>query len=137
MSQYSDLASEFDVDKNGITPDKVVFTNSNEETWWRCQEGHEFKRSAWYRINRISECPVCSRSIVVKGENDFQKAHPEIIEIWDYEANGRAPDDISDKNNGKYASKCEKDVWWSCKVCKSKYLMNPKRKIYFQRRHMK
>ncbi len=106
-SQYPDLASEFDVDKNGITPDKVVFTNSNEETWWRCQEGHEFKRSAWYRINRSRECPVCIRSIVVKGENDFQKAHPEIIKIWDYEANGRGPDDISDKNNGKYAFKCE------------------------------
>ena len=106
-SQYQDLATEFDVEKNGITPDKIAFTNTNVDIWWKCSEGHVFQRSVWYRINQSRECPICSRSIVVKGENDFQKAFPNIVNIWDYEVNGRKPDEISDRNNGKYAFKCE------------------------------
>jgi RNase P subunit RPR2 len=98
---------EFDDEKNGITPDKVTFTNTNEEIWWICPTGHEFQRSIAYRNKQFRDCPICNRSIVVKGVNDFQTAFPDIIDIWDYEANGRGPDNISDKNNGKYTFKCE------------------------------
>ncbi len=108
-SQYPDLATEFDVEKNGITPDKVAFSYTNEEIWWQCPEGHEFQRSVWYRVNQVRECPICSRSIVVKGINDFQTAFPNVITIWDYEKNGRGPDAISDISNRKFSFKCKQD----------------------------
>lgn len=106
-SQYPDLAAEFDVEKNGMGPDMIAFTDSNEDIWWKCSEGHEFQRSVWYRVNRVRACPICNRTIVAKGINDFQTAYPDVIIIWDYETNEKNPDEISDKNNMKFAFKCE------------------------------
>ncbi|MEW9124909.1 MAG: zinc-ribbon domain-containing protein [Thermotaleaceae bacterium] len=108
-SQYPDLATEFDIEKNGITPDKVAFTYTNDEIWWKCAEGHEFQRSVWYRVNQVRGCPICNRSIVVKGINDFQTAFPDVVKIWDYEKNEKGPDTISDRTNKKFSFKCKQN----------------------------
>ena len=107
-SQYPDLAQEFDVDKNNIRPEDMLYTNTDASIWWICTEGHSFQRSVWYRVNYVRECPICNRTIVVKGVNDFQTKYPRITSIWDYEANDRTPDTISDRNSDKYSFKCKK-----------------------------
>lgn len=80
----------------------MLFTDNNIESWWKCAEGHEFQRSVYDRINRLHDCPVCNRTIVVQGVNDFLHAYPKVAEIRDYETNDRKPNEISDQNNDKY-----------------------------------
>ena len=101
-------AEEFNSEKNNTTPQEVLISSSNTEIWWKCDKGHDFQRSVYDRINRFHDCPVCNRTIVVKGVNDFLHSYPKIVEIWDYETNDRKPDEISDWNNGKYNFKCNK-----------------------------
>lgn len=107
-SQYPDLALEFDSAKNNILPEEILYTNTDDSIWWLCKEGHSFQRSIWYRVNNVRECPICNRTIVIKGINDFESTYPDITSIWDYAANARTPDSISDKNNDKYTFKCQK-----------------------------
>lgn len=107
-SRYPDLAQEFDSEKNNILPEEILYTNTDDSIWWLCKEGHSFQRSIWYRVHNVRECPICNRTIVVKGINDFESTYPDIANIWDYEANERTPDTISDRNNDKYSFKCQK-----------------------------
>ena len=108
-SQFPKLAAEFDCERNNITPDQVI-QNSITEYYWQCNEkGHEFMRSPYHRTSHNQECPVCARTIVVKGINDFQTAYPKIVEIWDYDMNDVAPDEISDRNTGKFSFRCAKE----------------------------
>lgn len=106
-SQFPDIASEFDCKKNDVIPNQVIY-NTVTEYWWLCKDGHSFSRSPYHRTNGFSECPVCARTIVVKGINDFQTAYPKIIDIWDYDKNDVKPDEISDRNRGKVSFKCAK-----------------------------
>lgn len=106
-SQFPELAAEFDCERNKITPDQVI-QNSMTEYWWHCKEGHDFFRSSYYRTTSFSRCPICTRTIVVKGINDFQTVYPKILEIWDYDKNDVKPDEISDRNTGKFTFKCSK-----------------------------
>ena len=135
-SQYHDLAMEFDIEKNGITPDRVSCYFSRIDVWWKCAEGHEFQRSVWYRINQTRDCPICSRSIVVKGINDFQTTYPDIIKVWDYKKNVIYPDQISDRHNGKFSFKCNNGHHYEtmlktaiannfeCMVCNGKIILD-------------
>ena len=105
-SQYPELATEFNIAKNGITPDKIIYNNSADNIWWKCSEGHEFQRSISYRIKQVRECPICNNTMVEKGINDFQTVYPGITAIWDYEKNDKKPDEITYLNNHKYSYIC-------------------------------
>lgn len=105
-SQYPDLAQEFDADKNMVHPDDIYYA-STLQYWWKCTEGHEFIRSAYHRVARAGECPVCNREIVVKGINDLQNKYPEVVNIWDYEKNSVSPDEISDISTSRFYFKCK------------------------------
>lgn len=52
------LASEWNYEKNGLTPDEVG--NSNKKVWWKCSFGHEWEAKIASRI-RGTGCPICSR----------------------------------------------------------------------------
>jgi len=105
-SQYPDLAAEFDITKNGLTPDQILSKNRNEDIWWICQDGHEFSRSVWYRVMENRDCPICNRSKIVKGINDFQTAYPAVTKVWNYSINDKHPDEFSDRHRGTYSFKC-------------------------------
>lgn len=113
-SQYPDLAKEFDIKKNKTTPQNMIINSSDPDTSWICPEGHEFRRSVASRINQFRECPVCNRTIVVKGINDYQHANPKIVDVWDFEKNDRTPDEISDRCNYKFHYKCNKGHHYAC-----------------------
>lgn len=133
-SQYPDLALEFDAAKNNILPEEILYTNTDDSIWWLCREGHSFQRSIWYRVNIVRECPICNRTIVVKGINDFQTKYPKVSYVWDYESNIRTPDSISDKSDGKYSFICRrghhyeiylstaKKYHFKCPVCSYKLI---------------
>lgn len=134
-SQYPELAKEFDIKKNKMTPQNIMINSSDSEINWICAEGHEFKRSVSSRINQFGECPVCNRTLLVKGINDFQHTYPQIVGLWDYEMNDRAPDEITDHCNYKFNYKCDKGHHYAknlstikandfkCLVCSNKIII--------------
>ena len=57
---YPQLASEFDIVKNGVTPDKVSF-NSNRKYWWTCSNcGFNWEAIVSNRV-KGKGCPRCNK----------------------------------------------------------------------------
>jgi rubrerythrin len=104
---YPEIAKEFDVEKNGITPDKIS-PKDTSSYWWRCENNHpEFYQSVEHRVNRKTTCPYCSGRKSVCGENDLGTLFPEIASEWDEKKNsGVLPKDISPYTYNSY--------WWIC-----------------------
>ena len=76
-------------------------------------------------------CPYCTNRKVLPGYNSFAVKHDDLILDWDYINNYLLvnPEQIGDNYNGK--------VWWFCRNNSShKYIMSPKQRLYFQKRHM-
>lgn len=114
---YPDIASEWDYDKNDITPDKVSPRDTNTY-WWRCKNGHpSFPRSVEHRVNRHDTCPYCSGRKVIKGVNDLQTLYPKIAAEWDYEGNGGVlPSEVSANTWKSYKWICPKGHHYPMKV---------------------
>jgi len=101
------LMSEWHFEKNdklGLHPSKLTH-GSNKKAWWKCVKGHEWETKICTRER--TNCPYCSGSRVIEGENDFKTTHPELMEEWDF-----------DKNVGidpsKIMSSIALKVWWKC-----------------------
>lgn len=108
-----ELAEEFDVEKNGLSPEEIIFHSSNENIWWKCKDrGHSFQRSIYYRRNHNRECPVCTGSIIVPGINTLLAMRPEVASEWS-NSNNRSPDEIF--YNVSILAK------WICPTCKGEY----------------
>lgn len=104
---YPDFAKEFDVEKNGITPNKIS-PKDTASYWWTCEEGHpSFFQSVEHRVNRKTRCPYCTGRKAVSGENDLETSFPEIAKEWDVSKNnGVLPADVSPYTYNSY--------WWIC-----------------------
>lgn len=58
--KFPELAKEWHSEKNdGITPD-VTNYGSNEEYWWKCEFGHEWKASPKSRSSKGTGCRQCN-----------------------------------------------------------------------------
>lgn len=68
MSQYPKIASEWDYDKNDISPDAIT-AHSNKVVWWKCDRNHSWKTKVNMRISNHTGCPICNNS---HGENAIQ-----------------------------------------------------------------
>ncbi|MBR3593243.1 MAG: hypothetical protein IKL44_01075 [Clostridia bacterium] len=104
---YPEIAKEFDIIKNGTTPEKISPKDTNLY-WWTCSEKHHsFLQSVEHRVNRKTKCPYCSGRKVVCGENDLETLFPDIAKEWDKEKNnGVLPKDVSPYTYNSY--------WWIC-----------------------
>lgn len=58
-THYPDLAKEFEVDANKMTPDQVL-AGTGSYYFWRCQRGHTWKAKVSNRVSRDSGCPGCT-----------------------------------------------------------------------------
>ena len=56
----------------------------------------------------VFRCPVCTRKVIIAGENDLLSEYPILQDIWDFEKNQIDPTVISPKANDKYHFICEK-----------------------------
>ena len=110
------ILKEWDYDKNKDIQIDKIGKSSSKEVWWKCKEGHSYKKSIVGRTNVInSKCPYCSNRKLLQGFNDLEtwcKNNNRIylLEEWDYEKNsqmGRYPNTIV------YAS--GRKVYWKCK----------------------
>lgn len=82
----------------------MVARTSRNSFWWKCPEGHSYQSSPGSR-SRGCGCIYCAGKKVLKGFNDFQSQHPELMPEWDWERNLKVlPSDIVCNHHGK--------VWW-------------------------
>lgn len=54
----SELAEEWNYDKNGDLNPEDVTANNGKKVWWQCSKGHEWQAKIYHR-NNGSGCPIC------------------------------------------------------------------------------
>lgn len=116
QTEYPEIASEWDYEKNDKTP-STVSPHSDIEAWWRCKENHSYRARIDHRTREQSGCPYCAGKLPIKGENDFETKYPALAKEWDYANNEKLPSDYLPFSN--------KSVSWVCPICGQSY----KRKI--------
>lgn len=100
------LAKEWHPTKNGMLRPEHVLCGSHDKVWWMCSQGHEWLATIKNRCNG-TKCPYCTGKKVLKGYNDLQTTHPELVKEWDYKNNGHLkPEDFTINSGQK--------VWWKC-----------------------
>ena len=102
----SDLAKEWNYEKNGSIKPENFLRSSEEKVWWKCEKGHEWQATITSR-NRGRGCPYCLGKKVLRGYNDLQTINPILAKEWNYEKNyGLTPMDVMPNS--------DKKVWWKC-----------------------
>lgn len=132
------LLSEWDYEKNTITPSQISPKN-NIKIWWICSLGHKWECSLGSRTSQKSGCPYCSNppKRVLVGFNDFKtwcnnNGRLELLDEWDYSKNLVLPTDITYSGGGKVCWKCKKGHEWQattyirikgsgCPYCSGRY----------------
>lgn len=67
LSQFPNIADEWDFEKNEIGPDEVS-RSSSVKYWWKCKEcGHTWKQTVANRTGNKSGCPRCN----IENVNSF------------------------------------------------------------------
>ncbi len=101
-----DLVDEWDIEKNLPLTPKDVTIGSGKTVWWKCKKGHEWQARVCNRTGG-SGCIYCTGQKAIKGENDIETTHPEILDSWDYEKN-------ADINPSDFMAGSNRKVWWKC-----------------------
>ena len=114
---YPDIAVEFDIKKNGITPDRISPKDTTVYCW-TCKEDHPtFEQSVEHRVNRRTVCPYCSGRKPVIGKNDLKTLFPEIAKEWDMKRNqGVSPEEVNPFTYVAYYWICPKSHSYKKKV---------------------
>lgn len=98
-----ELASEWDFDKNDLTPYDVS-VSSNKKAWWICSDGHSWQVAISHRSTGTG-CPFCSRHRL-SDSNRLSINRPELVVEWDHGKNELTPDEVPVSSNKK--------AWWEC-----------------------
>lgn len=105
---FPHIAMEWDYDKNGnLKPCDITYGTSKIVSW-KCKKGHCWEASVVNRTKGGNGCPICSNRKVLKGYNDFESQHPELVKEWDFNKNIIKPCDISYHYDNKVFWVCEK-----------------------------
>ena len=105
-SRFPKIASEFDVAKNGVTPEQVI-AGAAKRAWWLCPEGHSYSSTVDSRCQQGLGCPYCSNRYVLDGWNDIASKNPTLLSEWHPTAN------LPLTPNQVQAGSAKK-VWWLC-----------------------
>ena len=106
LSLNTQLATEWNYEKNHDLKPENITPSSNKKVWWKCSRGHEWQATVNSR-SRGNRCPYCSGRFAVKGENDFATLNPLLLTEWNYKRNsGILPE--------QFTSNSHKKVWWKC-----------------------
>ena len=85
----------------------MYLCGTDTKVWWLCPRGHSYEMRICSRTgNQKGNCPYCSNQKLLKGFNDFETLHPEMLSEWDYELNEFLPSEIGTGTHKK--------VWWKC-----------------------
>lgn len=119
LKKFPEISLEFDIVKNKITPDKIVF-GSRTKYWWICKNNkcgnHIWESFVYNRTINNSGCPFCAKTICPCGCNSITQTHPELLKDWDYNKNKIKPSNI------KFGSDIK--IWWLCSDCNFEWKNN-------------
>lgn len=103
---HPSAAATWHPDRNGdLTPDDFVF-GSSREMWWRCENGHDFKMTIYYRCRR-DKCKYCARKLA-HPMTSFAVTHPQAASRWHPTRNGTVlASDVLAGTRKKYWFLCE------------------------------
>ncbi len=104
---HQNLASEWDLQKNGGLKPSDVVPGSNKVVWWKCANAHSWKAQILERtLGR--PCPYCNRQRASKTYS-LATIYPTVAEEWDKEKNSElSPTNVLPSSNRR--------VWWRCKA---------------------
>lgn len=106
LTLNSQLADEWDCDKNTLLPSQVT-VSSGKHVFWKCSKGHSWKAKIVSRNHCGTGCPYCKGKKVETGFNDLQTHNPKLAKEWDTEKNELLPSQVTPFSIKK--------VWWKCK----------------------
>jgi hypothetical protein len=102
------IAKEFHSTRNFPLTASTVKASESRMLWWLCDKGHEFEQRLTNRVNSNQGCPFCKNKSVATGETDLATTNPELLNEWDFEANGELrPSNV--------VAGTQKFIWWKCK----------------------
>ena len=104
QTKFPNLASEWDNEKNDLSPEEVL-TGSSKIVWWHCPNGHSYRLSIIKRV-KGQGCVICSNRVIEKGINDLATTNPELVREWMIEKNSIQPFEVGAGSNER--------VWWRC-----------------------
>jgi hypothetical protein len=125
VSNYPDLLDSWDWDRNGTLNPYKLHQNSSVVVAWICRargcDHHRWSSPINRRIRygKITNCPYCKHS--GKGKccecDSLGKLHSELLEDWDFEANGEIDPFAIPPLSQKIAHwKCHKGHRWICPI---------------------
>lgn len=101
QTRYSEIAQEWDYEKNYPVKPNEVMPGSQKKYYWKCKKcGESYLTSPHSRTDTKSACPYCAHQKILPGYNDLEtyvKHHPEfqyILDEWDYSENAETPSDV-------------------------------------------
>lgn len=113
----SPLLTEWDYDKNDISPFDLSVCNSDVKVFWKCKEGHSWTATLHHRVGLGTGCPYCSGRYSIPGENDLGTLYPELAQEWDYKKNvDLTPSDVLPQSNISVYWKCKNGHTWKSPI---------------------
>ena len=107
LTLNSQLADEWDFDKNEDLLPSQVTVSSGKRVFWKCSKSHSWKAEIAARNIGGNGCPVCDGKVVKAGFNDLQTHNPQLADEWDYDKNTILPSQVTPFSLKK--------IWWKCK----------------------
>jgi Zn finger protein HypA/HybF involved in hydrogenase expression len=105
------IASEFNVEKNQISPTEITAAG-NSRYWWKCEKcEHEWETKVDHRVRLGSGCPCCTNQVIHSdGRNSLSNINPKLAKEWHPTKNGKkTPDDVVEGTGIR--------IWWVCSTC--------------------
>lgn len=103
---YPELLSEWDYDKNSISPYNIT-KDSTKRVWWKCKTClHSWQTTVLHRTRRKMGCPACANKATTIN-NCLETTVSHILKKWNFKRNiDTTPRDVTAGSNKK--------VWWIC-----------------------
>lgn len=108
------ISKDYDEEKNGNTAGEVLI--SNRPVYFKCKNGHSFKRSILQHIKSNGACPICNGTFLQKGTNDLATVYPDVVPLWDYEKNEKNPDEVMATLQNYYYFVCDEGHEFKCSL---------------------
>ncbi len=123
LAGYNDLATthpglvaHWNLDLNLPLTPRDVSAGSHQSVWWNCSGGHPFQQVVYSHVSGRG-CPYCSGRRVLSGFNDLATTEPDLVEVWDFEANADlTPQEVSRSSNRVVSWKCSSGHRWESRI---------------------
>lgn len=103
---HPSIAAQWDRRKNRGWPVTTVKAGSGKAAWWRCPEGHQWRRVVRWQV-KAGTCPTCIGRPQRPKRNDLAAKCPDLAAQWHPTRNGDLTPEMVAKSSRVKA-------WWTC-----------------------